>query len=142
MKVRCIANRLTQEQKKILGLDEGQNPQYQVSKGINYLVLGICFMIGNNHRNGIMYEIIDDVRKYSLSIPACLFEIVDSRPSKYWQAKGKEGMSLTLWPEEFYDEYFFDDLTEDIESVQKTFDIVVEKMKAEFEVKDDNSEWS
>jgi len=55
-----------------------------------------------------------------ISVPSDLFEIIDSKVSKYWKFK-KEDDSISFWPEEFYDDYFHDDLLEEIPERVKQF---------------------
>ena len=65
-------------------------------------------------------------------MPACLFEIIDPRPSIFWRAK-HDFPDFTLWPIEFYRDFFQDDLSEGKPEIKKVFDIVVDRLTHEFE---------
>jgi hypothetical protein len=60
-----------------------------------------------------------------------MFDLVDPRPSQFWLARKQGDYALTLWPEEFYTDYFKDDLTEGVKSVRETFAKVAEKLERE-----------
>ncbi|MDL2354652.1 MAG: hypothetical protein QFF03_05295 [Pseudomonadota bacterium] len=81
---------------------------------------------------GVRYEILNDFGN-CIGIPACLFEIEDARCSRYWLAKHKTNGALLLWPEEFFADYFHDDLSEGTAQSVSAFAQVVARMKSEFE---------
>lgn len=131
MRVRCISTQLTNDQKHQLRLI-GPSSIYQIVPGQTYLVLGITFMFPiEPYGGGVHYEILND-NGQTRGIPSCLFEIQDPRCSKYWIAREHEGGSLHLWPEEFYAEFFHDDLSEGLFAAVTAFDLVVNRMKLEF----------
>lgn len=131
MKIRCLANTLTDEQKIELGIDLNVKGQYRITPGNVYTVLGIRFILGTTYQNGVIFEIKDDLG-YIASISSCLFEVEDTRSSSFWRAK-IDGTALLLWPKEFYTRYFHDDLTDGVPEVVKLFDRVVDRMENEFD---------
>jgi hypothetical protein len=56
-----------------------------------------------------------------VSAPLCLFEVVDSTASRYWQLRVRDDGTVTLWPASFYREYFHDDLSEGVLEVSQEF---------------------
>ncbi|WP_261422430.1 hypothetical protein [Serratia quinivorans] len=128
MKVKCIATSLTAEQKQNMGLDEHENPHYPFIIGTVYTVLGIHTQIGR-----YAGTILKIPMRYAVPAPACLFEVVDDRPSTYWKIKSLSEYELALWPEELYQEYFQDDLTDGVPEVVEIYRRVVEKLEKEFD---------
>lgn len=128
MKAKCIATCLTVEQKTGLSLQESNDPQYPFNIGDIYTVLGIHTQTG--YYAGTMLTI---PMRYAVFAPLCLFEIVDDRPSKYWKIHKHSDDEISLWPEEFYQEYFHDDLTDGVPEVVKIYNRVVERLENEFD---------
>ena len=132
MKVRCISTRLTSEQQAQLRITHGKFTEYQIIPGNTYLVLGITFMFPvEPHGGGIHYQILNDFGSYG-SIPSHLFEIEDPRCSRYWIAKQHPDGDVVLWPEEFFAEFFHDDLSEGLAAPVAAFKVVVKRLKSEF----------
>ncbi|MGP2518211.1 hypothetical protein [Yersinia sp. 2545 StPb PI] len=128
MKVKCIATNLTQEQKRELGLNKEESPQYPFTIGKIYTVLGIHMQIG--YYAGTMLKI---PMRYAVPAPLCLFEVIDARPSIYWKIKKFSDFELALWPDELYQEYFQDDLTDGVPEVVEIYNRVVDKLEKEFD---------
>ena len=63
--------------------------------------------------------------------PSCLFEIVDPRPSIFWRAKDTFP-NFTLWPIEFYRDFFQEDLREGRPGLKRVFDIIEDRLTHEF----------
>lgn len=131
MKVRCLANTLTDEQKIELSIPITGGPRHEIQPGNLYTVLGITVIVGSDYQNGAIFEIKDDSNSID-AIPACLFEVVDSRSSSFWRAK-IDGTALLLWPKEFYTDYFHDKLTDGEPEFMKLFERVVDRMENEFD---------
>ena len=55
-----------------------------------------------------------------------------AQTSRYWVAQARENGAFLLWPEEFFIEYFHDDLSEGIGETVVIFKAVVNRMSAEF----------
>jgi hypothetical protein len=107
-------------------------PQYQVTVGKEYVVLGISFLVASEvYGNCPLFGICDDAGRL-VSMPTVLFELVDPRPSRFWLAKRGGKSDLLLWPEEFYREYFHDDLSERDPATVAAFSGVVARLESEF----------
>jgi hypothetical protein len=63
-----------------------------------------------------------------------LFEIVDPRPSRFWVARKVNDFTLSLWPEEFYEDYFHDRLSDGEPIGVEAFRRVVDRLENEFVV--------
>lgn len=132
MKVRCIATSLTAPQKEQLRITHAVTADHQLIVGSSYLVLGITFMMPvEPHGGGVRYEILNDFGN-CIGIPACLFEIEDARCSRYWLARHKPNGALLIWPEEFFADYFHDDLSEGERDAVDAYQHVVARMQSEF----------
>lgn len=133
MKVRCIGNLLSDEQRILLGFGTRSLPSYQLAIGSEYLVLGISFVLPHEpHGGGVQFEILNDYGNCR-AIPSCLLEIIDDRCSTYWVAKQFADGATVLWPQEFLTEFFHDDLSEGLPNAMSTFSRVVDKLRAEFD---------
>lgn len=66
-----------------------------------------------------------------LIIPYELFDLIDNRVSKYWKLKITKKSQL-FCPDVFLEDYFHDDLYEDVETVLNKFRIIKQKMDIEF----------
>jgi hypothetical protein len=129
---RCIRTTLTAEQRLATNAPGHFHPQYQVMPGKEYVVLGVSFFIGSTvYGNGPLFQICDDAGR-CVSMPTALFDLVDPRPSRFWVAKRIGEADFVLWPEEFYREYFHDDLSERDAKTVATFNEVVGRLDAEF----------
>ena len=132
MKVKCIGTRLSNEQARQIQDRDGAKVDYQLTVGNEYLVLGITMVIPNEPvGGGVQYQILNDYGGCRI-VPAGLFEIVDNRVSKYWRARYDEDGALMLWPDEFFSEFFHDDLSEGLAPQVEMFDKIVKEMIQEF----------
>jgi hypothetical protein len=130
MLVRCVAGHLTEDQKEQL-LVKDPAPEYQLRVGGEYLVLGMTFLLpALPHGGGVRYEILNDYGKCR-SIPAFLFELIDSRVSKHWVARQDDDGAVVLWPPEFYAKFFHEDLSEGVAETVQTLSKVVELLRRE-----------
>lgn len=133
MKVKCTATKLSTEQKLLLGIRESYSPEYQLTVGATYTVLGISFVAKSEFfGSGAFLEMKDDLAPHISFVPFCLFEVVDPRPSRFWRAKSLGDCDFSLSPEEFYADYFHDELSDQEPRVVEVFDRVVEKLETEF----------
>jgi hypothetical protein len=66
-----------------------------------------------------------------ISIPLELFEIIDARVSKYWLVSYTDS-TTRFWPNEFYQEFFHDDLFEEMPEILSKFIDVKNKIEREF----------
>ena len=135
MRVKCLDVSLTSEQKLFLGVPESVRTRHQITVGATYTVLGLSFVIGSHFfGSGPVLEILDDASPCISLVPLCLFEIVDPRPSRFWVARKVNDFTLSLWPEEFYEDYFHDRLSDGEPIGVEAFRRVVDRLENEFVV--------
>ena len=130
MKVACTATRLNSHHKRAMGLKAHEEPNYPFVVGETYTVLGIHTQAG--YYAGTMLH-IPSPSGYIIPTPLCLFEVIDDRPSRYWRIRKYDDHHITLWPEEFYREFFHDDLSDGIPEVIEIYNSVVERLEKEFD---------
>jgi hypothetical protein len=132
MKVRCIQTEINKDKKSLFGIDADFDPCFQITIGKECTVFGISIIHGKSGYSGlVMYEILDDVRSYCISMPHCLFEIIDGRASSYWEIR-INNEDITIWPEDFFCDYFFDDLSDGEPLARKKFNEILKKMQNEY----------
>jgi hypothetical protein len=106
---------------------------YCVKLGHEYLVLGLLIdAAGDSVGGGAWIDILmePDIPTV-ISVPLCLFEIIDPRVSRYWQLRASEAGAVWLWPASFYREYYHDDLSNRIAHVVEDFWGVLRLLQAE-----------
>ena len=132
MRAKCIGRELTEEQRLLFKVPALFRTKHQILIGQEYLVLGISFAVSSSvYGTTALLQIVNDAG-YCLFIPAALFEIVESRCSSFWEARFHEDGAVTMWPSEFYEPYFHDDLSNGDPEARKIFESVLTKMKSEF----------
>ena len=132
MKVKCTDIQLNDKQRKLLGIPDTVRTVYQLTVGNIYTVLGITFHIQSHfYGSGVAVEICDDAGR-SAEVPLCLFEIVDQRPSRFWKIHQYNECGCTMRPDEFYKEYFHDDLSEGSAEAMRVFIDLVKKLEEEY----------
>lgn len=104
--------------------------KHNISYHRSYVVLGVTLEINQDNQPIITIEIQDDANNLS-SLPLDLFHLVSNTCSKYWKLSVSDHMGVKLWPEEFYSQYFHDDLSSGIKSVLETYKKLVSKLEAE-----------
>lgn len=130
MKARAIANVLNETMRRRIGASEIIRPRFSLTEGKSYLVLGIYFSAQSDiYGRTTLLRIIDDDGT-CIVCPVELFEICDGRPSRFWRARIANA-DFFLYPEEFFDRYFFDDLVEKVPSIVSRFENVVQLLEAE-----------
>lgn len=132
MTAKCIALSLTDEQRVQLGATPQLRSVYQLSEGREYTVLGVLFVVNSPIFGSTPLLDVQDDFGFCYSVPACLFEVVDPRPSGYWRARSVGSFDMALWPEEFYQEFFHDHLSDGIPEVVKVFKELVQRLQSEF----------
>lgn len=130
MKVTCIAVKLNSDQKQVMGLKDHEEPDYPFVVGETYTVLGIHTQTG--YYAGTMLH-MPSPSGYVIPTPLCLFDVIDDRPSSYWRIRKYDDCHLTLWPEEFYQEYFHDYLSDGVPELIEIYNRVVEQLEKEFD---------
>lgn len=107
-------------------------PEFALTRGQDYLVLGLQFIRNSSIYGRIVLFEIEQDDGLLVPIPNTLFDVVDGRVSKWWTIRqGAEG-DLKIWPEEFYRDYFHDDLSNGHAETVTAFLRVREKFASEF----------
>jgi hypothetical protein len=132
MRVKCLAERLTGDQRIATQASNLFNPTYQITVGQSYIVLGINLFINSSVFGKCCLYMIQDDAGRCVPVPSVLVEIIDWRVSSFWRAKQLDQFDLTLWPEELYQEFFHDDLSEGNFATRQLFQAVVAKLESEF----------
>lgn len=134
MKVICRSKYLSKEQNIKLGYCEDNATGYELSIGQEYIVLGINVQSTGCINNGVTLLLRDDIGRCAF-VPICLVEISDAVPSALWRSRKSGEHGLCLWPEEFFQDYFFDDLSNGVREAVMTFDLLIKELNEEDTVK-------
>ena len=130
MIIRCIANTGEHLPENYIDPARGYTKKIQLplTVGKEYVVYAIRAWQGI-----VWYYICDDnYSYYPIQTPAPLFEVVDSRVSKYWRVMPyPNGVLRIAFEQWFTDPYFYDKLTDQEEAEVEIFDKVKELMDAE-----------
>lgn len=95
-------------------------PRLFLSSGRDYLVYGLSWPSQSvSYGPTLLCQLLDDYGNL-VSVPVSIFEITDNRIPSVWRAEVGNG-SFNLWPEVFYREYFFDDLSDGVPNVVEAF---------------------
>jgi hypothetical protein len=128
MKVRFKSKEITQSIMKKFNNTLLIKQDFHLDIGGDYLVLGLYIQL-----NGAI--MIDCLNKYGHlgNYPLDLFEIIDGRASKYWHMKVHESGEISFLPKEYYDnEYFHDDLSEDVPEIIMQFQDLLRRLNFEY----------
>jgi hypothetical protein len=129
VRVKCTAERLSTDQQRRLG-SELLRQEFHLTVGQEYLVFGLQFRFGSAGGVGVWIEYETELG-YLGSAPLALFEVTDSRVSRFWEfAVAPDGTAL-LEPLSFRREYYFDDLSSGVESVLRDFEEVKRTLSTE-----------
>jgi len=130
MRIRCIANNGEHLPENYIDPARGYTKKVELplTVGKEYVVYAIRAWQGV-----VWYYICDDnYSYYPMQTPAPLFEVVDSRVSKYWRVMPyPNGVLRIAFEQWFTDPYFYDKLTDQEEAEVEIFDKVKELMDAE-----------
>lgn len=131
MTVTCKARSLPIESRKQLGIDETFAAEYMLTVGKEYLVLGLSINAGSViFGTSAVLQVIDDAGRLEM-VPAPLFDIKNGRPSQFWRARQLKDLGLALWPEEFYRDYFHDDLSDGVPEAKEVLAAVIRRFEEE-----------
>lgn len=133
MKIKCIATSLTEQKQDISESNALEQKEWHVELGKEYLVFGMSVVdsfLGN--KNCVLVEIITSPLGYISSTPLSLFEILDSRVSKYWEYRKSNLEGITFWPSLFYQDFFHDDLSDGEPDVVAQFRKLKTLLEAEY----------
>jgi hypothetical protein len=115
MKVRCIRTELTSEEAVRLGAPwNSASIDLSLVEGRTYLAYSLYV------NQGVSCVRLESDTGYLYPVPLVLFEIADSRPSRYWEVRLREGQ-LELAPPLLFTDFFFDDLAEGVAAVKAAF---------------------
>lgn len=107
-----------------------RSAEFHISLDKEYVVLGISFMLDDSVGRCSFVEVTNDYGHLS-SVPLLLFEIIDPRVSKYWVIRQLGSFTFTLWPNDFYTEYFHDDLSNNVPEIVESFNKIRIKLEEE-----------
>jgi len=113
MIVRCVSLYPTEAQIKFLGPGFLRDRSFGLVLEREYVVLGLTVdaAVESNGRGAWVEVLIEPRVPTPVSVPLCLFEIVDSRASRFWEIQLSDNGVVRLWPPSFYHEYYHDDLS-------------------------------
>ena len=131
MKVKCILEKVTQNQISVLGKNPDRKNDFGITVDKEYIVFGLTFYF-DGWGNGCFVQIITD-NDHLIQVPILLFEVVDNRMSSLWEFKLFSSGTIAMWPPSFYAEFYHDDLFEEIPEIVKDFNKVKHKIMTEFE---------
>jgi len=129
MKVTPIALEFTDEHKAYF--KSAAKSVYQLNLGKEYTVYAIYF-VPDSVTDYTMYLVLDDVNRL-IPVPACLFDVSDSRTSMYWHANyDRSRFLLALEPKEFItDPYLSEHVLDRDPQAWEVFSEVRRRMEAE-----------
>lgn len=126
MKVRCVSEQPNELQLRQLGSDYTPGKTvYPVVFGQEYTVYGIGAW------DGVLWLEIEMQRDVVVTVPLFLFEIVDGKPSRLWEARVHEDGAFTLWPPSFYEEAYHDRLSDGKAPEVDDFRSIKQKLEVE-----------
>lgn len=110
----------------------GKDPRdYSITAGRKYLVLGLTFVPKPALTvASILYQVLNDYGGVS-HVPAEFFSIENGQCSAFWAVRQHEDGSMLIWPQEFFVEFFHDDLSEGVRSAIDVLRTVVGKLARE-----------
>lgn len=130
MKVICRQNYPSEKQNIALGYDKGCTVGYELTVNQEYTVLGVNFQSTSLLNKGVILLLRDDIGRCGF-VPMCLLEVSSPSPSRFWMARKNDEYDLCFWPEEFFLEYFHDDLSEGVTAAVETFERVYQVLNKE-----------
>jgi hypothetical protein len=117
MVIRCIKNFIDIDNSNIINNDMREYLQI----GNKYIVYGIRISNESNY-----YMIFDD--GHLIEVPSSMFEIIEGQVAPFWIVRSINTNEITIWPELFYEDNFFENFSEWEERERKEF----EKLKKLF----------
>jgi hypothetical protein len=108
--VRCTSIELTSAQRAKLGTAFPRDKAEQLTIDRDYVVLGLQYDVGSILWGTGAWVQLPLSQDKLLIAPLYLFEIIDPRPSPNWEIQLWEDGAITLWPADFYRDYFHGDL--------------------------------
>lgn len=128
MKVRCISNARTAVPENYRDLHVGGKdflPDLHITVGKDYVVYALALQ---KHAQVWYYISDDDEHPYPLHYPAPMFQVIDSRFSRYWRfaftPQHLDHVALCAFEDWVLDPYFYDRLTDVEEKEVSKFKIM------------------
>lgn len=116
MRVKCISTYPTSINIEKLG-DFFTNQKFGVTINNEYIVIGISFHINlPGFGTGVQIQFFNDDDNLAFA-PLSMFDIIDARPSRYWNARFYDDGSLEFQPPSLYRKYYHDDLSDGIPNI-------------------------
>lgn len=110
MVIKCIKTFLNTGNSDIMNNDMRE----YLKVGNEYIVYGIRSSNESNY-----YMIFDD--GHLTEIPTTMFKIIEGKVSPFWVVRSDDLNNITLWPELFYEDDFFENFTEWEQRERKKF---------------------
>lgn len=104
-----------------LGAEGKLKPRLSVTRGKEYTVYGLSLPRSSSvYREGVLNcHIVSDYGNLIFA-PANIFSVVDGGLPDCWRIDIRNG-SVLMWPDVFYQEFFFDDLSEGVPECVSAF---------------------
>lgn len=116
MIVQCTSSIPTPPQAERLGrYYQPGRQEFPVALDHEYLVFGMRIW------GQAAWVDIESDAGYLVTVPLCLFRIVDGRVSALWEARVDADGDLSFLPPSFYQEYYIDDLIEGVPEVVRDY---------------------
>lgn len=123
MIVRSVSTYPSEAQLQILGPGFYRERSFGLVEGREYLVLGLIVDAASQSdgRGAWVDVLMEPEIPTVISVPLCLFEIVDPRVSRHWEIRVSDEGMVRLWPSSFYREYYHSDLSDRDPEIVKDF---------------------
>jgi hypothetical protein len=119
--VKCKAEALSTEQLEAIGLPPETHQEYHITEGKEYLAMGLETHVGSSVFGTCTAIRHETDYGHIVASPAMLFEIIDPRVSQHWRAKLRPDGTITLWPESFYEDFYFEDFSEGVKAIMDDY---------------------
>jgi hypothetical protein len=118
MKVRCIKTTVERIDDKIINC-----------KVNGYLTIGnIYWVYGIRHTKNVIYLYVFN-EEHLFEVPSGIFKVIDNNLSNEWKIRILDEDEITLWPDLFYVDGFFENLAERKPNERSAFDILRTKIE-------------
>jgi hypothetical protein len=114
---------------QLIARGNDREANFFLREGIEYLVLGISFLNKNKDNGGVLLEILDDDGNL-ISLCSQSAEIVDNSPPRNCIVRQLD-RGLFIWPPIFFQNYFFDDLSDGVPEVVQDFKSLLSEIKGQ-----------
>lgn len=129
MRVKAIQTQINDEQRVAMGVRPEYMPVFPLTLGKEYTVYCLaCIPDSAIYGMVTLYWIVSDNDRL-IPVPSCLFEITDSRPSRFWVIR-YQGLTLSMDPVEFLENPY---LSEDVFDHEDDAMVVFAEMRRRFE---------